>query len=101
MDRPQEGLWPGASVQVRHILAQHDKALVLPEGCLVHTLEGYQAFVVGEGKIIRRKLTLGARRAGRVHILSGVSLDESVVIAQTERIKEGMAAKAVDWAGEW
>lgn len=94
-------LWPGMSAHVRQILVMHPNALVVPESALMMTLEGYEVFVVADGKIQRRTITLGEREEGRAHVISGVSLGDSVVMTRNDAIKEGAKAKANDWQGTW
>ncbi len=97
----QQNLWPGMSAHVRHILATHADALVIPESCLILTLEGYNVFVVSNGKIERRVVTIGTRHQGRAHIVSGLTLGDSVVLVRTNFIAEGADAVANDWTGDW
>jgi multidrug efflux pump subunit AcrA (membrane-fusion protein) len=98
---PDQDLWPGMSAHVQQILTNHPQALVIPEACLILTMEGYQVFVVKEGKIEKRTIKIGERRGGRVHVLEGVELGEPVVLARTSMIEEGASAVAHDWTGDW
>lgn len=89
------------SAHVRQILTEYPKALVIPEAALILTLEGYEVFVVSDGKIGKRTIQIGTRRQGRVHVISGLSLGESVVLVRTNLIAEGASAVANDWTGDW
>lgn len=98
---PHQNLWPGMSAHVDHLLATHPKALVIPEACLMLTMEGYEVFVVADGKIQRRRVQVGEKQSGRVHIKSGLSLNEPVVLTRAGLIEEGSQAVANDWSGDW
>lgn len=94
-------LWPGMSAHVRQILKEYPNALVIPEAALILTLEGYEVFVIIDGKIEKRTVSIGTRRQGRVHVLSGLKLGDAVVLVRTSLITEGSAASPNDWAGDW
>jgi multidrug efflux pump subunit AcrA (membrane-fusion protein) len=96
-----QDLWPGMSGHVRHLLAEHPNALVIPESSLILTMEGYEVFVVQDGKIEKKSITIGTRRHGRVEVLSGLKAADSVVLVRTSAIAEGAVAVANDWAGDW
>jgi multidrug efflux pump subunit AcrA (membrane-fusion protein) len=98
---PNQDLWPGMSAHVKQILVLHPDALVIPESCLILSMEGYDVFVILDGKIQKRKVTIGERNKGRVHVLSGLSVHESVVMVRTSAVSEGADAVANDWAGDW
>lgn len=98
---PDQNLWPGMSAHVKQILVLHPKALVIPESCLILTMEGYDVFVIVEGKIQKRRIIIGERSKGRVHVLSGLSVNEPVVMVRTNLVSEGAFAAANDWTGDW
>jgi membrane fusion protein (multidrug efflux system) len=95
-------LWPGMSAQIRHSLTTYPEAWVLPETCLIVTLEGYEIYVVEAGHLVSRKITVGARQGGRVQIISGLdSAEIPVLLTRQEGMKVGDAVEAVDWQGAW
>jgi multidrug efflux pump subunit AcrA (membrane-fusion protein) len=98
---PDQNLWPGMSAHVQHILSYHPKAIVIPESCLILSMEGYQVFVVFDGKIQKKTITIGERRGGRVHVLSGLTVGESVIMTRTSVMEEGSSVVAEDWTGDW
>jgi len=98
---PDQDLWPGMSAHVRHVFSFNPKAKVIPESALILTLEGYEVWVVKDGVIQRKTVQLGSRREGRVEILSGVDLGESVIMTRTPATKEGAKVEKEDWLGEW
>jgi len=101
VDNPQKILWPGMSLHIRHVIEHHDRALVIPDTALKPTLEGYEIYVVSEGKIKRVPVVLGERNGGRVHILEGVALHDAVVLVHSDAVREGAQVEPIDWAGDW
>jgi len=101
LDNPDQILKSGMSAHVHHVLSVNPDALVLPEACLMPTLEGYDILLVREGKLQRQTVTIGGRKSGRVEILSGLNRDESVLLTQNATTQEGAKVKAIDWTGDW
>lgn len=98
---PDQNLWPGMSAHVKHILATHPNALVIPEACLVLTMEGYEVLVVTQDTIQKRKIEIGERNRGRVHVTAGLSLGEAVIMTRNNSVMEGTQAVAKEWTGDW
>jgi len=98
---PDQDLWPGMFAHVRQHLEVEPKALVVPESSLILTLEGYELLVVEQGKLTRRPVVVGNRYQNRAQIISGVKLDESVLLTRSEATKEGTSVVAKDWTGDW
>lgn len=83
-----DGLWrPGAAVKARIVVATTPAALVVPLSAL-QTMEGHDVVFVRNGETYTaREVTLGARDAGKVEVLSGLALGDEVVIEQSYLIK--------------
>ena len=47
-------------------------------------------FVTAEGKAAQRKVQTGIEEAGRIQILSGLTLGEKVIVSGQEKLKDGM-----------
>ncbi|UCD56247.1 MAG: efflux RND transporter periplasmic adaptor subunit [Candidatus Hydrogenedentota bacterium] len=54
------------------------------------------AYVVKDGRIERRSIKTGQRRAGEVEILAGLRGGEMVVVGGEHRLRDGMKVKVVD-----
>lgn len=74
LENPNHDLWPGMFAQVDQHLNTIQDTLVIPEACLIKTLEGYEVLMITEGKLQKRSVTVGARQKARAQILSGLSL---------------------------
>ena len=83
-------LRPGMFIEARLATATRDKAVVIPEDAVQPLRSANIVWVVDKGKAARRVVQLGARSAGFVEVVSGVSPGELVVVGGLERMGEGM-----------
>jgi membrane fusion protein, multidrug efflux system len=65
--------------------------LVLPEQAIVPEEGRNYVFVVDEGRAVRREVTTGLRRPGRVAIVAGLEDSDRVIIDGTFRARDGAA----------
>ncbi|KAB7631153.1 efflux RND transporter periplasmic adaptor subunit [Stenotrophomonas rhizophila] len=86
--RNDDGQWrPGAAVKARIVVATTPAAQVVPLSAL-QTMDGKDVVFVREGDTYTaRAVTLGARDAGRVEVLSGLTVGEDVVVEQSYVVK--------------
>ncbi|MFS8487491.1 HlyD family efflux transporter periplasmic adaptor subunit [Xanthomonas campestris pv. raphani] len=86
--RNTDGLWrPGSAVKARVTVAQQPARLVVPVSALQQFRDWQVVFVqVGETYEVR-PLTLGARDAQQVEVLSGVAAGDVVVVEQSYLVK--------------
>lgn len=90
-------LLPGMFARIEVVLARIPDALTVPAYSLVPTSDGgYAAFVVADGKAMRRKLSLGMEIDGRVHVLSGLQAGDRVIVAGQEKLKDGAMVKVLE-----
>lgn len=101
MENTDQMLWPGMSTHVVHLFKANPQAIVVPESALNLTLEGYEVWTVKASKIVREPVEIGTRREGRVQIVKGIALEDTVIITRTDLLKEGMEAKVEAWTGAW
>ena len=88
LDNHDHALRPGMYARVRLVGAPRH-AVVVPLSALV--IVGGQQFVwvVSDGRVSRRAVTIGATTASVVEITSGVSPNETIVFRGTEQVREG------------
>lgn len=85
----QDGvLRPGMFARVQ-LLFNEDKALVAPEAALSPSGETQYVYRVENGVAHRREVTIGERREGRVEILTGVALNDMLVVSGLQRVTDG------------
>jgi len=103
IDNRQQQLRPGMFARVNAVFGSRPSALVIPEEAIVP--QGGRTFVV---KVIpgdkpetlisqRVPVKVGLRQPGKVEILEGLELDDTVVVAGHQRLqKDGTPVRVVD-----
>jgi membrane fusion protein, multidrug efflux system len=89
-------LKPGFFAEVNLAGESKRDALVVPEGAVQASEQGFVTYVVDDGKARLRPIEIGLRTGtGIVEILSGVKARETVVIEGSDRLADGIDVKAV------
>ena len=89
-------LKPGFFAEVTLAGEARKNALVVPEGAVQASEQGFVTYVVDEGKARLRPIEIGLRTGtGCVEILSGVKPGETVVIEGSDRLADGIEVKAM------
>jgi multidrug efflux pump subunit AcrA (membrane-fusion protein) len=89
-------LKPGFFAEVTLAGEARKNALVVPEGAVQASEQGFVTYVVAEGKAHLRPIEIGLRSGnGSVEILSGVKPKETVVIEGSDRLADGIEVQAV------
>jgi membrane fusion protein (multidrug efflux system) len=103
IDNRQMQLRPGMFARVNAVFGERDDALVIPEEAIVP--QGGRATVLrvvpgpNKDELISERVTvkIGIRQPGRVEILEGLSMGDSVVVAGQQRLqKEGTVVRVID-----
>jgi membrane fusion protein (multidrug efflux system) len=96
IDNPEGKLKPGMFARVKLILAEREKALVVPEEAIVPQGEKITVWKVVDGKAIRTEVRTGARRDAKVEIVEGLQLGDTVVTAGQLRLsRDGAPVRIV------
>ena len=89
VDEPAN-LAPGMFARVRLVLESVADAVTIPQQAIALTPAGGQvAYLVGDGKVVMRKVKTGIEQAGRVQVVAGLESGEKVVVTGHERLKDG------------
>jgi membrane fusion protein (multidrug efflux system) len=103
IDNRQMQLRPGMFARVSAVFGERENALVIPEEAIVP--QGGRAFVVkvvagankDEQVSERVAVKVGLRQPGKVEILEGLALGDTVVVAGQQRLqKDGTVLKVID-----
>lgn len=88
---PERTLRPGVLMRV-DLLRNPREGLAIPEAALLHQGRDHFVIVVGEGdKAVRRQVTIGARRAGEVEVVSGLAAGDRVITHGNDKVRPGQA----------
>jgi membrane fusion protein (multidrug efflux system) len=94
-------LIPGMFARLKLPLQTVADAIVVPREAVLVTPGGERiAFVLKDGKALRRKLETGIEGDGLVQVLSGLQAGEKVIVAGNEKIRDGMEVKAQEGGGK-
>jgi membrane fusion protein (multidrug efflux system) len=87
---PYAGLMPGMFGRLKLNLETAHDAIVLPAEAIITTPAGRKAaFVVKDGKAMRRLVETGIEDGSRVQIVSGINPGDQVIVSGNEKLKDG------------
>jgi multidrug efflux system membrane fusion protein len=90
-------LKPGFFAEVSFDAGIRENAVVIPEGAIKASENGFVAFIVADGKAIRRPIGIGMKTEdGLVEVLSGLSGNETVVVEGSDLLADGVAVQDAD-----
>lgn len=95
---PEGLLKPGMFARVEIVAAVRERALVIPEGALVPSLEAFSVYVVQEERARLRPVQVGVRGPGEVEILQGLKEGDRLVISGTQKLVDGMKVTSAQTA---
>ena len=85
----QDLLSPGMFVQVSQVLQQHQNALVIPAQAIVATVDGSKVYIYNKGRAVEKSVTIGQRMKDSVEILSGLNVNDEIIIAGQQQLRDG------------
>ncbi|KJS03583.1 MAG: hypothetical protein VR65_01095 [Desulfobulbaceae bacterium BRH_c16a] len=92
-------LIPGMFARIQVILTMIPDAITVPAYSLVVTPDGgHTAFVVENGKAVKRKLNTGLEVNGRVQVLTGLKAGDQLIVAGQEKLKDSAIVKVMKTA---
>ncbi len=96
IDNASGDLRPGMYATVDLLIERREDVAVLPSASIIQ--EGTDAWVccVEGGTIRRRPIVLGLRNGAEVEVVSGLSAEDVVVVAQPGALREGQAVETVE-----
>lgn len=90
IDNKDAALKPGMFMNVLLQIASRENAIMVPEEAVVAEGPRQIAFIVKDGKIERRVVTIGQRQDGKVEVVEGLKIAEVIVVRGTQRVRQGM-----------
>lgn len=97
---PAGNLKPGMFARATADLGGKTRAILLPEQVIVPKPDGSYVFLAIDGKAELRKVVLGKREPGRVEIVSGVQVGDTVVLDGQIKLRPGIPVVTLDQAAQ-
>ncbi|GAB3053232.1 efflux RND transporter periplasmic adaptor subunit [Stenotrophomonas tumulicola] len=98
LPNPDRILLPGAFVSFQATLGERNNAYLVPQPALLRDATGGYLMVVGaDGKVIRRNVRTEGAQGGNWLVTDGLQPGDKVVVAGTQKVKEGAPATAKPW----
>ncbi|MCB1775342.1 MAG: efflux RND transporter periplasmic adaptor subunit [Gammaproteobacteria bacterium] len=95
LENPEQRLRPGMFADVSVKLPQEDDVITIPDTAISYAPYGNSVFVIVESEgsrtVSRRQIETGQTRNGRVAVVSGLQVDEQVVSAGHNKLRNGQA----------
>lgn len=95
IDNPDENLCLGLTAKVNINTATKDDALMIPLETLYTDAEGDFIYIVENGIVVKRYVTVGIESATHIEILDGIEEGTSVMTSLTVGVEEGSAVIAM------
>ncbi|MGH1479160.1 MAG: efflux RND transporter periplasmic adaptor subunit [Geminicoccales bacterium] len=76
-------------------LAERD-VLTIPEEAVLVADEDAYVFLLADGKVMRKTVSLGQREFGMVEIVDGLNAGDQVVVKGTQKVRDGSEVKVSD-----
>jgi len=97
---PKGQLKPGMFARAVADLGGKTHAILLPEQVIVPRPDGNYVFLAVNGKAELRKVVLGKREPGRVEIISGVAVGDTVILDGQIKLRPGVPVVTLDQAAQ-
>ena len=89
-------LFAGAFADIELVLNEYDNALAVPAVAVVSELRGKKVYVVKNGRVDTRMVETGIRTDSSVQILSGLSVQDTVLTSGLQLVRPGMPVNVTD-----
>lgn len=89
LEKPPDNLMAGMTGEMNIITGTHENVILVPTRALLVD----QAWIVNRGMVQRRTVKVGFRTLDFSEIISGISLGESVVVADQDKLRPGQAVR--------
>jgi len=97
---PRHVLKPGMFARVSADLGGKTRAILVPEQVIVPRGDGNFVFVVVDGKAQLRPVKLGQREPGRVEVVDGLKVGETIVLDGQIKLRPGVPVVTLEQAAQ-
>ena len=89
-------LRPGFTARVTFNLDVRNDAVLVPARAVIGAAGNQAVMIVQQGKPVRSAVRLGAEVSGRIEVLDGVAVGDTVIVTGATGLREGSAIRIVD-----
>ncbi len=97
VDSPN-GLSDGFRVETRIVTWEVNNVLTIPGSAAFRMGNSWSVFVVRNGHALQKPVEVGHRNPSDVEVLSGLSMDDQVILHPSNQLKDGMCVRARRYA---
>jgi len=90
---PGRRLKPGMFARIQIVVNKKDNVVIVPDAALVESENGYEVFVVNNGRVKRRPVRIGMKEGDKNQVVEGLSAGELVVVRGHHLLKDGMEVR--------
>jgi len=96
IDNDRLELLPNTNVQVRILVRERRGALVAPREAVHEDRGRHYVFILVDGKVRRRDITVGVASAAKYEVLSGLSVNDRVALPAEKELRDGMEVRPTE-----
>jgi HlyD family secretion protein len=85
-----ERLGDGYRVEAGFVLWEANDVLQIPASALFRDGDGWAAFVIDQGRAVRRAVKVGQRNGLNAQVLAGIEAGEQVIVHPDDRVHAGV-----------
>jgi RND family efflux transporter MFP subunit len=95
INNPEWTFRPGMFVKTEIIVARKDSAIVIPKNIIMSRQRGKTVFVIVKGASEERIITTGLENPDEVEVISGLSVNERLVVKGFETLRRRQKVKII------
>jgi len=89
-------LKPGMFARVQVVYDTHENALLVPKSAILSEDTDTWAFVIADGTVNKKRVSIGYNNSTHVEVVSGLSLDDIIVTTGLNSLKDGSKIKVIE-----
>ena len=96
VDNAKLDLLPNVNVDVRILVRKRNSVLVVPRAAVLEDKGQFYVYLLNEGTIRRREITLGIASASKYEVLKGLAVNDRVAVPGDEPLRDGMSVRVAE-----
>ena len=96
VQNPDGRILPGMFARVQVVYDTHENALLVPKSAILSEDTETWAFVIANGTVNKKSVSVGYTNSTHVEVVSGLSLDDIIVTTGLNSLKDGSKIKVIE-----